>query len=110
MAGGKHVSEEKSEPSKKCTAADLRMNIRMVRKYEHGQSLSSVACKLGFVLSAMNTIMKDVACMKEHINFNFHLMAYVCRLVQYLICQSFITSLYYWYMFGLCINDVRYDD
>jgi hypothetical protein len=42
MAGGKHASEGKSEPSRKGTATDLELKIRMIRKYGGGQSSSTI--------------------------------------------------------------------
>jgi hypothetical protein len=50
MVGGKLAPEGKCEPSDKCTAADLEMKVRMICKYEGDQSLSAVACELGFLL------------------------------------------------------------
>jgi hypothetical protein len=58
MAGDKRSSEEKCEPSRKYTATDLEMKIRMIRKYECEQSLSATACELGFVVSTVNTVLK----------------------------------------------------
>jgi hypothetical protein len=46
------------------------MKIRMIHKYG-GQSLSAVACELGFAISTANTIVKDAACITEHVNFIF---------------------------------------
>jgi hypothetical protein len=34
MAGGKRAPEGRSEPSRKRTAIDLRMKIRMIREYK----------------------------------------------------------------------------
>jgi hypothetical protein len=39
MPGGKRVPKGKSEPSCKHTGIDLEMKIRMIHKYEGGQSL-----------------------------------------------------------------------
>jgi hypothetical protein len=36
------------------------MKIRMISKYECGQSLSATACELGFVVSTVNTVLKDI--------------------------------------------------
>jgi hypothetical protein len=44
MAGGKQAPEGKSEPFHKRTAIDLEIKIRMIHKYEGGQSLSALAC------------------------------------------------------------------
>jgi hypothetical protein len=66
MVGGKCAPEGKSKPSHKCTAIDLELKITMICKYGSGQSLSVIACELGFMVLAANTIMKDAACMNEH--------------------------------------------
>jgi hypothetical protein len=63
----KKIQRDQSKPSRKCTAIDLEMRIRMTRIYAGGQSLSAIACELGSVLSAVNTIMKDAASMKEYV-------------------------------------------
>jgi hypothetical protein len=48
MSGGKCAHKEKSEPPRKCTAIDLEMKIRMIRKYEGGKCLSAVLREFGF--------------------------------------------------------------
>jgi hypothetical protein len=65
MACGKHAPEIKSEPSRKHTAIDLEIKIRMMCKYECGQGLSAVAHELGCTVLTMNTNGKDAACIKE---------------------------------------------
>jgi hypothetical protein len=41
------------------------MKIRMICKYEYGQSLTAITCELDFVVSTVNTIMKNATCTKE---------------------------------------------
>jgi hypothetical protein len=41
--------------------------IRMIWKYECGQTLSGIAHELSFVASIVNTMVKDAACIKEHV-------------------------------------------
>jgi hypothetical protein len=77
MAGVKCTHERKSKLSYECTAIDLDMKI-IICEYEGGQILSVITLEPGFVVSAVNIIMKDGACMKEHVNFIFHLV-YVCQ-------------------------------
>jgi hypothetical protein len=77
MVSGKHKREGKSQPSQKHTAIDLEMKIRIICKYEGGQSLS-----------ALNTIVKDAAHIRQLVNFIFHLIHIFC------------TAQYYWYTFG----------
>jgi hypothetical protein len=67
ITGGKCAPEGKSEPSCKCNAIDLEMKIRMVHRYECGQILFAISCVLGFMVSTVNTIVKDAAHMKEHV-------------------------------------------
>jgi hypothetical protein len=43
------------------------MKIRMISKYENGQNVSATACEHGFVVSTMNTILKDPTHMKGHV-------------------------------------------
>nr|XP_020859335.1 tigger transposable element-derived protein 1-like [Phascolarctos cinereus] len=66
MAGGKRVLEGKSEPSRKRKSIDLEMKMNIIRKYEGGQKLSSIARELGLAVSTVNTIVKDAARIKEH--------------------------------------------
>jgi hypothetical protein len=63
VAGCKRVPERKSEPSCKYTALDLEM----ICKYEGRQSLSGIAREPGFVVSTVNTMVKDAACIEEHV-------------------------------------------
>jgi hypothetical protein len=41
--------------------------MRMINKFESGQSLSAIACELDFEVSFVNTIGKDAAHMKEYV-------------------------------------------
>lgn len=41
--------------------------MRMIHKYEGGQSLSSISRELGFAASTVSTILKDSARIKEHV-------------------------------------------
>jgi hypothetical protein len=66
MACGKLAPEVRSEPFYKHPAIDLKIKIRMVCKYERGQSLSAIAHELGCTVSTMNTNGIDAACVKEH--------------------------------------------
>jgi hypothetical protein len=50
------------------------MKIGMICKYEGGQSLSRIAHDLGYVVSTVNNNVKQDACRKDHMNFNFHLI------------------------------------
>jgi transposase-like protein len=67
MAGGKRAPKEKTKPSRKRTTIDLEMKIRIIRKYEGGQSLTAISRELGFAVSTVNTIVKDAARIKEHV-------------------------------------------
>jgi transposase-like protein len=43
------------------------MKMKMIKKYEGGQSLSATARELGFSASTVNTIVKDADRIKEHL-------------------------------------------
>jgi hypothetical protein len=66
MVGGKCIPEGRKKPFYKHTALALEMKIRMILKYEGGQSLSATRHELGFAVSIMNTIMKDIPHIKEY--------------------------------------------
>ncbi|XP_068959389.1 tigger transposable element-derived protein 1-like isoform X2 [Petaurus breviceps papuanus] len=66
MAGGKRTLEGKSEPSRKRKSIDLEMKMNIIRKYEGGQKLSSIARELSLAVSTVNSIVKDAARIKEH--------------------------------------------
>jgi hypothetical protein len=55
-------------------AFDLEMKIRMIHKYEGGQSLSAIAHELSFVVSTVNPAVKDAPHVKKHVSFIFHLI------------------------------------
>jgi hypothetical protein len=99
MAGGKHAPEEKCKPSPKHTATEFETKIPVIHKYECEQSMSAIACEPGFVVSTLNTTMKDIAHIKEHVNFTFH--------VGMCVFQYSILLLVY---FGSCVCDIRYDE
>jgi hypothetical protein len=67
VAGGKLAPEGKSKLHHKHTPTDLDMKMRIMHKYECGQSLSAVAHELGFAVLHVNTTMKDAAHIKEHV-------------------------------------------
>lgn len=43
MAGGKHATKGKKEPSHKHDSVGLEVELRKIQKYEGGHSLSSIA-------------------------------------------------------------------
>jgi hypothetical protein len=63
-------------------------------KYESEQSLSVTVCDSSFMVSIVNSIVKDVARTRQHVIIIFHLI-YVCPLIQYLTCLFFGTVLHY---------------
>jgi hypothetical protein len=65
MAGGKCAPGRKGEPSHKCTSVDLEVKVRMVYKCESGKRISAVPPELGFMVSALNSIIKDAVHIKE---------------------------------------------
>jgi hypothetical protein len=67
MAGGKRAREGNSEPSRKRTAIDLELKLRIIRKYECGQSVTAMARELSLAVSTVNTIVKDAFRIKEHV-------------------------------------------
>jgi hypothetical protein len=68
MAVGKHIPEGVNhlEPPCRHTAIDIEMKLRMICKYECGQSLSAVALEYIYAVSTMNTTLMDAARMKEY--------------------------------------------
>jgi hypothetical protein len=84
---GKRASDGKSRLSRKYTAVDLEMKMRMTCEYGDGESLSGVAHELVFV----STVMKDAAHIKEHGNVVVRLICgHLCYLVQYCIADIFL--------------------
>jgi hypothetical protein len=63
----KYALEGKSKPSRKHTAIYLEKQIRMIHKFEVGQSSSAISRELGFMLLTVNTIMKYDAGKREHV-------------------------------------------
>jgi hypothetical protein len=61
MTGSKPAPEGKGELSRKRTVIHLekRIRIRMISKYEGCQSLSAITRELGFVILAVNTVVKN---------------------------------------------------
>jgi hypothetical protein len=51
MAGGKRAPEGRGKPSCKLTVIVLELKIKMIHKYEGGQSSSEIARELGFAIS-----------------------------------------------------------
>jgi hypothetical protein len=56
MAGGRGAPEGKSEPYFKCTAIFVEKKVRMICEYECGKGLFAITHKLGYMVSAVNTI------------------------------------------------------
>jgi hypothetical protein len=59
------------------------MKTRIIHKYEGGKSFSAIAREFGFLVSAVNTFIKDATHIEELENFIFHLI------------HAFSTALYY---------------
>jgi hypothetical protein len=57
----------KSEPSRRRTAMDLEMKIRIVCKYDLVPCLPEIVRERGFPVLVVNTISKDAARIKEHV-------------------------------------------
>jgi transposase-like protein len=51
----------------KRTKIDLKMKMKMIKKYKGGQSLSATARELGLSASTVNTTVEDAYRMKEHV-------------------------------------------
>jgi hypothetical protein len=72
------------------------MKIRIIHKYEDGQSLSAIAHKLDFAVSTVNTFVKDAAPMKEQEIFILNLInVYLCVCTVFSVFFFFSTELYY---------------
>ncbi|XP_066471494.1 tigger transposable element-derived protein 1-like isoform X2 [Tiliqua scincoides] len=67
MSGKRPGVNKSSGASRKRKVIDLEMKMRMINKYEGGQSLSSISRELGFAASTVSTILKDSARIKEHV-------------------------------------------
>ncbi|XP_006635468.2 tigger transposable element-derived protein 1-like [Lepisosteus oculatus] len=65
---GKHPRVSKSAGStKRRRVIDLEQKINIIRRYEGGQSLTSIAREVGMPISTVSTIVKDSARIKEHV-------------------------------------------
>ena len=62
MTGKRKGSSGKSGESSKRKKIDLEEKIKIIRRYEGGQTLSSIAKELGYATSTVNTILKDKVC------------------------------------------------
>jgi hypothetical protein len=67
MAGKRQRDGERAQPIRKRTKIDLKMKMKMIKKYEGGQILSAIARELGLSASTVNTIAKDADRIKEHV-------------------------------------------
>jgi transposase-like protein len=67
MTGKRQRCGETAQPIRKRTKIDLEMKIKMIKKYEGGQSLSAIARELGLSASTVNTTVKDADRIKEHV-------------------------------------------
>jgi hypothetical protein len=105
MAGGKRVPEGKGEPSYKCTASHLEMKIRTICKYEGGQSLFLFVPEFGFMVSTVDSIMKDDAGMKEHVKgAEMMKLMMITEKREDIIISVMEELLHYWYIFGMRIS------
>jgi transposase-like protein len=65
---GKLPSDSRSAgPAHKCKKINLEQKIKMLKKYEGGQSLSSIARELDLATSTVKSNLNDSACIKEHV-------------------------------------------
>jgi hypothetical protein len=65
---GKRQSDSKSAvPARKSKKIDLEQKMKVLKKYEGGQSLSSIARELVLAASTMKSILNDSARIKEHV-------------------------------------------
>jgi hypothetical protein len=66
MAGGKHSSDGKGEPSYKRHVIDVETKMKIIHKQEGGQTITSIARELSYAPYAINTIIKDATRIREH--------------------------------------------
>jgi transposase-like protein len=59
MTGKRQRCGKTAQPTRKRNKIDLEMKMKMIKKYEVGQSLSAIARELGLSASTVNTIVKD---------------------------------------------------
>jgi DNA invertase Pin-like site-specific DNA recombinase len=65
---GKQPGDSKSAgPAHKCKNIDLEQKINMLKKYEGGQSPSSIARELDLATLTVKSILNDSARIKEHV-------------------------------------------
>jgi hypothetical protein len=67
MSGKRQSGAVSSQHMRKRSKIDLEMKMKMINKYESGQSLSTIARELGLSVSTVNTIVKDADRIKEHV-------------------------------------------
>jgi hypothetical protein len=75
---GKQPSDSRSaEPAHKHKKIDLEQKIKMLKKYEGDQRLSSIACELDLATSTVKSILNDSARIKQHVKGSAHLKSTV---------------------------------
>ena len=67
MGGRKQSVADSSQHMRKRSKIDLETKMKMITKYENGQSLSAISRELGLPVSTVNTIVKDADRIKEHV-------------------------------------------
>ena len=67
MSGKRQSVASSSQHMRKRSKIDLEMKMKMIKKYETGQSLSAIGRELGLSVSTVNTIVKDADRIKEHV-------------------------------------------
>ena len=67
MSGRRQSVADSSQHMRKRSKIDLEMKMKMITKYENGQSLSAISRELGLSVSTVNTIVKDGDRIKEHV-------------------------------------------
>jgi len=67
MSGRRQSVADSSQHMRKRSKIDLEMKMKMITKYENGQSLSVISRELGLSVSTVNTIVKDADRIKEHV-------------------------------------------
>jgi hypothetical protein len=67
MRGRRQSVADSSQHMRKRSKIDLEMKMKMITKYENGQSLSVISRELGLSVSTVNTIVKDADRIKEHV-------------------------------------------
>jgi len=67
MSGRRQSVADSSQHMRKRSKIDLEMKMKMITKYENGQSLSAISRELGLSVSTVNTIVKDADRIKEHV-------------------------------------------